>query len=269
VQYYLSGNTLYRQVSIDDVTSEPEALVRHIANPSDVTFNPGNSNLTATITATIDSGITGEITRSSTIEVEMRPEQTDALKYLLYYLHNNPTPPTANTVSQTNLPLDTTKPTATTLYNYDTNRDSIAGLKLNRSAAGGHPAETDTTKFQDWLMTSTLPSSIVIDGQTSLFLGAAAWDFQIGKTMTVLAWLYDFDPATSSYTAIGRKGSVGFTSESGWTLISAHFSKVVQTVPAGHKLALKVQFDGNSETEGMIAYDTISYLAFLIIPTQP
>lgn len=276
VKYYLDGNTLYRQVSIDDVPSPPMTLARHIASQSDVTFAVSDGALTATITATIDT-VLGNLTQSTTVEVEMRPEQTKPLKYLLYYLHNNPTPPTGDTASQTDLPLDTTKPTATTLYNYDANRDSVAGLSLDEAAEGGDLGETDTDEFQDWLMTSPLSSSIVIDGQISLFLYAAASGFERGQAMMVDAWLRDFDPATSTYTTIATKGEAGFISESTWTAISVHFSKVVQTVPAGHKLALKIQFDGESgddgmvdyDTTGMIAYDTTSYLSYLSIPMRP
>lgn len=269
VKYYLAGNTLYRQVISDNVPFGPLALARHIASQSHVTFTLGSSKLTTTITATIESGIMGDVVRSSTLEVEMRPEQTEVLKYLLYYLHNNPTPPTGNTASQTNLPLDSTRPTATTLYNYDTNRDALAGLRLVRAAVGGNVDEPDTTKFQDWVTTSTLANSITIDGRPSLFLGAAAAAFLTGNKMTVAAWLRDLNPATNQYTTIGTKGSTGFTSGSGWTLISVHFSGVEYTVPAGHKLVVKVQFDGTSQADGMLAYDTSSFLAYVNLPIRP
>ena len=50
-----------------------------------------------------------------------------------WYLHNNPTPPTANTAAQFNLALNTTTPTATTLYNYDTGCESRVGRSIRRN----------------------------------------------------------------------------------------------------------------------------------------
>ena len=65
-----------------------------------------------------------------------------------WYLHNNPSPPTGDTNSQANLPFDLTSGSATTLYDYDENRDSAAGLLLERSNNG--LSETDTRAFQAW-----------------------------------------------------------------------------------------------------------------------
>ena len=49
------------------------------------------------------------------------------------YLHNNPTPPTGNTRMQHPLPMDANAPTATTLFNYDRDRDSRAGRLIQKA----------------------------------------------------------------------------------------------------------------------------------------
>jgi len=49
-----------------------------------------------------------------------------------WYLHDNPTPPIANTAAQFNLALNTTAPTATALFNCDTNCESRAGRSTGR-----------------------------------------------------------------------------------------------------------------------------------------
>jgi len=49
-----------------------------------------------------------------------------------WYLHDNPTPPAANTAAQFNLALNTTAPTATALFNCDTNCESRAGRSTGR-----------------------------------------------------------------------------------------------------------------------------------------
>ena len=63
-------------------------------------------------------------------------------------LQNDPTPPTGDTASQAVLPLAKTPPTATTLYNYDTDRDTSAGLQI--LAGGSGASESDLTKHQPW-----------------------------------------------------------------------------------------------------------------------
>ena len=49
------------------------------------------------------------------------------------HLHNNPTPPTGDTTMQHPLPMDADTPTATTLFNYDTDHDAFAGGPSKRA----------------------------------------------------------------------------------------------------------------------------------------
>ena len=65
-----------------------------------------------------------------------------------WHLHNNPSPPTGDTSSQAVLSIDWTSPTATTLYNYDTDRDGDVGLYMAKG--GGGPTESDASKMQVW-----------------------------------------------------------------------------------------------------------------------
>jgi hypothetical protein len=110
---------------------------------------------------------------------------------LTYYVHNNPTPPTGNTSSQTNLPLDQTSPTAATLYNYDTNRDSFAGLVI---AKGGTSASvSDTTKYQNW-RTAALGTDLTLEGTVNFTFWSGMKDFEDDKTGSVRA--------TSATTAV-------------------------------------------------------------------
>ena len=83
-----------------------------------------------------ESGYSSEVTASPTCAATT------------FYLHNIPTPPTGDTNSQVVLQIDTSSPTAVTLYNYDINRDSLAGLFIAQGGVGA--GETDPGKHQVW-----------------------------------------------------------------------------------------------------------------------
>jgi len=105
--------------------------------------------LTITIKATTEGNEDDNpITKIASVDIALRPGQINPIDFQYYFLHNNPSPPSAGTTSQTDLSLDLTQPTATTLYNYDTNRDLVDGLRLVRSS---ETEETDNTKHQDWV----------------------------------------------------------------------------------------------------------------------
>ena len=92
------------------------------------------------------------------------------------YLHNDPTPPTGDTISHLVLPMDGTEPSATTLYNYDTDRDAAAGLLIEKGGSG--PGEADPVLHQAW-RTSPLGSDLGITGDVSIDFWSALVDFQL------------------------------------------------------------------------------------------
>ena len=266
---------LYRQPDAEGVAESRVPLIRHVANKSDVAFiiseeeHEVNSStkrvLTIDMTATIEGGALGTVQASTTLTAELRPEQTEPLEHLYFFLHNNPTPPVGNTNAQTDLPLDLAKPTSTTLFNYDADRDTQPGLQLIRS---NNLVDTDATKFQEWV-SGPLSGPVTIDGGMTLFIAAAGLNFEIDKNMSLLAAVKDLDPGGGGESTIGDPGSEGFSSEATWSLVTVHFDRVIYTIPTGHKLVLRVQFAEESGAEGMIAYDTSSQLAYLMLPTQP
>lgn len=280
VTYFWEDGVMYRQPTTEGVAEPRIPLVRHIEEVGDVVFSVTETPhdlvststervLTASLTATIDSGLLGELQETTTVRVELRPEQLNALVHRDFYLHNNPTPPTGDTTSQLDLPLDETAPTATTLHNYDTNRDSSSGLTVKHGRKGGELDSTDATKTQDWV-TGPLAEDMTVDGRISLFVKMADGSFNSGKLITIAAWILDFDPSTSTETPIIKQGTASFTSTSGWLEVSLHFRPTVYAFLQGHKLKLRFQIDGISESiEGMVAYDTTDDLSFLRIPTTP
>ena len=82
-------------------------------------------------------------------------------------------------MSQNPLPTDQVMPTATTLYNYDTERDSFAGLLIQKDV---EPCtQTDPAKYQDW-RTDPLASDYHINGTVEFNIWLALKDFQTGKS---------------------------------------------------------------------------------------
>jgi len=79
------------------------------------------------------------------------------------YLHNNPTPPVGDTSAQADLPLSYTVPTATALYNYDTDNDADPGRMIKKDIGG--VTQSDLDKYQNWriLFSATIFDTLVFD----------------------------------------------------------------------------------------------------------
>jgi len=185
----------------------------------------------------------------------------------IYYLHNNPTPPTGDTNSQTGLPLDTTSPTATTLYNYDQDKDAQLGRSL--SVGGSLGDDSDETKYQNW-RSGPLSGGLSIVGTVTIDLWSAMKDFD---TM-------DFDPTTvgevsvflrdyngSGYTEIGSATIFeAWNPGSTWSKKTFTISGLNYTIPVNNQLEIKVIVGNNSQDAMEFAYDTTSYSSVVNIP---
>ena len=186
------------------------------------------------------------------------------------FLHNYPTPPIEDTASQPLLTLEGGLPSATTLFNYDNDRDSEVGLTLLRSQNG--LSESFTTKYQVW-RTGVLGVPTVISGDVLIDLFAALTPVTQGQVGIVIAYLRDFDG--SSYTEIGsgavfardwQSGATGFVER------MALIKNIDYTIPAGHELEVRLQIDTASEQEMTLAYDTAqhsSLVNLLFVPPVP
>ncbi len=82
-------------------------------------------------------------------------------------------------MSQHPLPTDEVMPTATTLYNYDTDRDSEVGRLIQK--ADETCTQTDGAKYQDW-RTDPLASDYHIDGTVEFDIFLAIMDFRTDLT---------------------------------------------------------------------------------------
>jgi len=183
--------------------------------------------------------------------------------HTLWYLHNSPTPPTGDTNSQSMLSLGAIAPTATTLYNYDQDRDSSAGLLIAKGASG--VGETDLVKYQVWR--TGLGSDLSISGTVTIDLWSALSDFGQGKRGIITIYLRDYDG--SSYTEIGD-GTVDEADWQGgsstWVMKTITISGLNYTIPAGNQLEVKLIVGSNAEDNLWFAYDTNSYSSVVKTP---
>jgi hypothetical protein len=179
-----------------------------------------------------------------------------------WYLHNNPTPPAANTTAQFNLGLNATAPTAATLYNADTNCDSRAGRSINRNT--GLVTEATTCRFATW-RSAALATARTLNGSATLAVWARKTTAN-GTNPTLRAFLRVFNPATSAYTELGTANATVATNPTvAWARLDLTWSLVSVAVPAGRQIEVKlVATGGNRNVE--IAYDATAYPSSLGLP---
>lgn len=280
VQYFWEEGTVYRLPTIEGDPEAPIPLIRNVESATDVTFALTESEhalndqsvlrlLQVSVTGTSEPTTSEPVLLTDTVEVELRPEQLNPAEHLFFYLHNDPSPPVADTASQVDLTMDATAPTGTTLYNYDTDNDAHPGREIRKTQKGGELGTTNDWEFQDWL-SAAFPSTTTIDGRASLFITGAAGNFTDDALIVVSAWLLDYDPVLQTDTVIVSRAFSGFTSTTGWSEVGVHFRDTFYEMDAGHQLRLKVQIDGVSLTvTGMVAYDTVEHSTLLMVPVQP
>jgi hypothetical protein len=178
-----------------------------------------------------------------------------------WYLHNAPTPPVGPTMAQFNLGLDATAPSATTLYNYDTNCDSRAGRTIRRG--GGLVTEAGTCLYATWRSTA-LPATRILTGTATLTVWARKTSAN-GTNPTLRAYLRVFDPATSTYVELGNAGVVVTSAPTAWASYALTWSLASVPVSVGRQIEVKIVATGNNR-DPEIAYDTKSYPASLQLP---
>ena len=132
--------------------------------------------------------------------------------------------------------MDRIAPTAGTLYNYDTDRDNDAGLRLKRTEKG--LAETKTEKFQVW-STGPLSEPLVITGDVYITFYAAIKKFELKENGKLHVYIRDHD-GLGGYTEIANGTVVGY----GWQKGTSNFIQKTVSKPA------KVGHIGSREIRG-------------------
>ena len=181
-----------------------------------------------------------------------------------FYLHNDPTPPASDTTSHTVLPFDVTAPTASSLYNYDTDRNNDAGILLERTSNG--LSETDPAAYQIW----SLPGQLDLDGNAELTIWSAIESFRTDKRGVVLVGLLDCASDGSDCNTI-TTGTLDLdpwnsVATGSWLLKTIDLGNVTHTIAADRTLRIKIVVENASSSDNMwFAYDTTAYESHLHI----
>ena len=180
------------------------------------------------------------------------------------FLHNDPTPPTAATESQDVLPMSTTSPTSATLFNYDTDRDTDAGLRVDQTSLD--LAETNPARYQVW-RTDPLDSDMVIDGDVVLDFWSSVFNPQPADpplSQTVTVYLRDYTPAIAAGSVFLENWQAGSGTFVKATIVMPN---VNYTIAVGHELEARlVAEDIKNILEMWVAYDTTAFPSVIKIP---
>ena len=183
-----------------------------------------------------------------------------------YYLHNSPTPPTADTAAQANLAMNVTRPTATTLFNYDTDQDSAPGRLVARGGSGA--GETILARYQNWRGPAAPLFGQAINGTVTVEFWSAVAGFTQGVSGEVRVFLRDRDTVTGialelANATVSRADWQG--GNAGWVKASAAMS-VNALLLVGHQLEVKLVVPSTSGGDIMLAYDTATYPSRVRLP---
>ena len=182
----------------------------------------------------------------------------------LYYMHNNPTPSTADTDAQSPLTMDTAAPTATTLYNYDQNYDSDPGRGLQKTPKG--LAENGLQKHQVW-RTGALGSNLALAGDIGLDLWGGMINFDQDKTGIVTVYLRDYDGGSHTEVAHATVYAENWQDGSStWVKRPILFPELDYTVSSGNELEVFMVVENDAAGDMWFAYDTTAYPMVLKIP---
>jgi len=174
-----------------------------------------------------------------------------------YYLHNNPTPPTANTTAQYNLTMTSTAPTATVLRNYDTNGANRPGRGITRNNPPS-PGLVTALRYVNW-RTPALAVSLTLSGNVTVDIWSATNAAAVNRTGSLIAYLRDYNPATGTYVEIANATRTA-SYAAGRTYYETPISVAVApayTLAAGHMLEVKLESPtSTSQNNMLVAYDT-------------
>ena len=177
-----------------------------------------------------------------------------------YYLHNNPTPPTANTTAQYDLTMTPVVPTATVLRNYDTNSVNRPGRGITRNNPPA-PGLLTTLRYVNW-RTPVLSTALTLGATVTVDIWSATNAAQANLMGSLIVYLRDYNPASGTYTEIANA-----TRTAAYALGRTWYATpVAVTVPVGsslavgHVLELKIEAPAATSPYNMlVAYDTTTY----------
>ena len=188
-----------------------------------------------------------------------------------FYLHNNPTPPVADTLQQVNLSMSTTSQVSFVRFNYDLDADNPPASAGRDIQKGGDVNESDPDQYLNW-RTAPLASDLHIDGDVTLHLWASSDEFALNRRGEITVFLRDFD-GVSSYTELGSASIFRSDWQAGFDdfIIEVFtFTAIDHVVLAGHEIEIKVTTGAQSQTPRMMyMYDFIDFDSKLFVTASP
>lgn len=172
------------------------------------------------------------------------------------YLQHRPSPPTADTVAQVDLPTSPAAPTATTLFNLSSDCDGNPGRRITRG--DGLATETGVCRYVNWLLPPATEDT-VLSGVVEATIWAGKSNPQ-GRVPTLRAYLRAWDG--SAYTELASAdATVDWT---GFQAVTFSFA-IDTTLAAGSSLELKLVVDAFNRNI-TVAYDTAAYPSSITLP---
>ncbi len=236
-----------------------ETLCIQASLPDGTAALGGTTNITFTFTAitgtTANPGWTDTVTTSATTLTMITAFYLGADVY-------------TDTKATQGLPLRRESPTNTTLYNWDTDRDSWPGRKLDKR---NDLDSNDKNKVQWWnLPVGSQP--LTVTGTARLRIWSAVKDWDATKFGVLMAGLYDCQADGTTCTPIAYN-QLTTDPDPWWTGGTNSWGlKNITLSPSGsytflanHVIQVRVGPHGDSKDSLMIAYDTRTYRSALII----
>ena len=177
-----------------------------------------------------------------------------------YYLHNNPTPPTANTTAQYNLPMTPVVPSAIALCNYDTNNANRPGRGITRNNPPA-PGLLTAYRYVNW-RTPALSTALTLGTTVTVDIWSATNTTLANRTGSLIVYLRDYNPASGTYTEIAN-ATLTTVYAVGLAWYESPIAVAVgagSPVAAGHMVEVKIESPtATSQNNMLIAYDTTAY----------
>ena len=234
-----------------------------------------NGGVNLPLTAT--SGVKDDVTADSANRAGVGPVSKTL------FLHNNPSPPGGTTTAQNQIPMNTTAPTAATLYKYSTDLyNPVAPIYPGRylvRQATTPPVDQASTgaggpgKMVNWVYQVTAaPAQLQGNGSVRLWVAARDQNCSAISLHYYIRRKNAANSNTAGTTTLLSEGNMtvpaGGAAPCAFTQVDVPFTLAATTIPTNNWIELKVVVNQApaSADNALIAYDTSTYPSRLILP---
>jgi prepilin-type N-terminal cleavage/methylation domain-containing protein len=222
----------------------------------------GEASGSTTVTLTATSGVDEEMTETA--------EDTLLVTFidLGLFLHNRSTPPTSDTETIRDMPMNETAPTAGTLFEYSTNYYTGSGGRIVNPSALVESSSTFGTRQEflaNWVY--QLPMQTKFDGPGQLRISVASTDPECDNVPSFTYWIRDRDSSGDDVGSVLATGTlspvVGETCSLVEVVGNLNLNDV--TIATNHYLEVKIRTDESTGSGLLFGYDTTVYPSKLTV----